>query len=249
MAKPTILIVPGSFAPSTMYDEVVRLLKAKGYPAVAVELPSTTKRMPLEPATMMEDADVVKRAAETLIGLGKEVIVIPHSYGGVPTMQGLAGIPVKKIICMSAVVPTIGQTQIEAMGQDMPPMPPVTAGYLHLDPILLTSAACNDMPWEDGYPVTLQLAHQSAASFEEKVTQVAYADKGGAVPVAYIVCEQDLIISPGMQRKYVDVVQQATRTTGATARPVDVYSLDAGHIPNASCPAKLVEGIVWCAEK
>jgi hypothetical protein len=73
--KPTILIVPGSFAPTTSYKEFVDILRSKGYPALAVQLPSTQKRMPLQPATMKDDADVIKRAAEMLISLGKEVVV------------------------------------------------------------------------------------------------------------------------------------------------------------------------------
>jgi alpha-beta hydrolase superfamily lysophospholipase len=109
MSKPTILIVPGSFAPPTIYEELVRLLKAKGYPALAVQLPTTMKRMPLAPATMLEDADVIKRAAEALINLGREVVVVAHSYGGVPMTQGLVGVPVKKIVYLTAIVPKIGK--------------------------------------------------------------------------------------------------------------------------------------------
>jgi alpha-beta hydrolase superfamily lysophospholipase len=109
MSKPTILIVPGSFAPPTIYEELVRLLKGKGYPALAVQLPSTMKRMPIAPATMLEDADVIRRTAEALINLGREVVVVAHSYGGVPVTQGLVGVPVKKIVYLTAIVPKMGK--------------------------------------------------------------------------------------------------------------------------------------------
>lgn len=70
-----ILFVPGSFAPSTIYRNVEDLLAKRGYRAVTVQLPSTVKRFPLPPATLQDDVDVIKRAAETLIGLGRKVVV------------------------------------------------------------------------------------------------------------------------------------------------------------------------------
>jgi pimeloyl-ACP methyl ester carboxylesterase len=239
MAKPTILIVPGSFAPPTIYDELVRLLKAKGHPAVAVQLPSTSKRMPLAPATMFEDADVIKRAAEALINLGREVIVVAHSYGGVPMTQGLVGVPVSKIVYLTAIVPKMGQTNPEALGQKQEEMPPVTEGYMHLDAVLLAGAVCNDMAWEDAYPLVLQLAHHSEAAFKERVTQLAYKE----MSVAYVVCEKDLIVSKEKQMEFIGVLEEAKG-----GGKVQVRSLDAGHCPNWSCPDKVVDVLVQCAE-
>lgn len=75
MPNPTILIVPGSFAGPGIYDHLVKMLKEQGYPSFALQLPSTQKRMPLPPATMQDDAETVRRAVETLGGLGREVVV------------------------------------------------------------------------------------------------------------------------------------------------------------------------------
>jgi pimeloyl-ACP methyl ester carboxylesterase len=240
MTKPTILIVPGSFAPPSIYDELVRLLKANGYPALAVQLPSTTKRMPLQPATMLEDAAIVKRAAEALISLGREVIVVAHSYGGVPMTQGLVGVAVKKIVYLTAIVPKLGQTNIEALGQNPEEMPPVTDGYHHLDAVMIAGAVCNDMEWEDAYPLALNLAHHSAAAFKDKATELAYKE----VPVAYVVCERDLVVSPEKQRLFVEVLEEARGKDG-----VEVFTLDAGHCPNWSCPGKVVDVLAECAGK
>jgi pimeloyl-ACP methyl ester carboxylesterase len=240
MTKPTILIVPGSFAPPTIYDKLVRLLKGTGYPALAVQLPSTTKRMPLAPATMLEDADIIKCAAEALINLGREVIVVAHSYGGVPTTQGLVGVPIKKIVYLAAIVPKLGQTNIEAFGQKPEELPPVTEGYHHLDAVMLAGAVCNDMKWEDAYPLVLHLAHHSAAAFKDRVTELAYKE----VPVAYVVCERDLMISPEKQRLFVGTLEEAKEKG-----EVEVYSLDAGHCPNWSCPEKVVDVLIECVEK
>lgn len=129
--KPTILIVPGSFAPSTIYSDLVTHIRALGYPSVALSLPSTQKRIPLPPATMQDDADVIKRAVETLIAQGKEVAVMCHSYGGTPTTQALAGLKVRRLMYLSAIVPKVGQTQNVAMtGKEAMPMADVVRRFL-----------------------------------------------------------------------------------------------------------------------
>lgn len=75
MSKPTILIVPGSFAPPVIYKDIVENLRKAGFPAVALRTPSTLKRMPLPPATMSDDANTIKGAVEAVIAQGKEVVV------------------------------------------------------------------------------------------------------------------------------------------------------------------------------
>jgi hypothetical protein len=72
--------------------------------------------MPLPPATMSDDASLIKRTAEMLISQGKEVIVLAHSYGGTPTSEGLAGLKVSRIVYLSAIVPAVGETNVVAMG-------------------------------------------------------------------------------------------------------------------------------------
>jgi hypothetical protein len=124
MSKPFILIIPGSFAPPHSYDAVIKSLRASGFQAVALQLPSTQKRMPLKPATMMDDADVIRRAVETILAQGKEVIAVCHSYGGTPTTQALVGLKVKRIVYLTAIVPKLGESNVEALGgeKSLPPM-------------------------------------------------------------------------------------------------------------------------------
>lgn len=117
MSKPTIILVPGSFAPETIYHKTILHLRSLGFPAVALRMPTTTKRMPLPPATMLDDADVIKRSVEAVTSTGKEVVVVCHSYGGTPTTQALAGLKgVKKVVYLAAIVPRVGESNNEAMG-------------------------------------------------------------------------------------------------------------------------------------
>lgn len=113
-------------------------------------------------------------------------------------------------------------------------------GYLQMDAILAAGGIANDMPWEDAYPLALQLKQHSRVSFDDQVTEAAYekSESGELVPVSYIVCEKDLIISPEQQRGYIQVLEEKR---GAK---VDVSSLEAGHCPNWSVPEELTKVIV-----
>ena len=115
MVKPTIVLVPGSFSAANNYENLIAMLRAKGFPALEITLPSTQKRLGLEPASMMDDATEIRGVAEALISQNKEVVVMCHSYGGVPTTQALAGVPVKRIVYLTSIAPKNGQSQVEAL--------------------------------------------------------------------------------------------------------------------------------------
>ena len=244
MSNPTILIVPGSFAPPTLYATVVRLLKERGYPAVAIQLPSTTKRAPLEPASMLEDAATIKRAAEIPISLGRSVIVMAHSYGGLPTTQGLFSVPVKQIIYLAATVPKLGQSQADTMGELGVRDLGAVGGYMHLPALEMAGAMGHGMAWEDAYPLVNQMSHHSERSFLEGVTQLAYKLEGGkGVKVSYVLTERDLIIAPQVQRGFIKVLEEAR------GGDIDVVAMDTGHAPSSSCQEKLVEVLIEWVEK
>jgi alpha-beta hydrolase superfamily lysophospholipase len=121
--KPTILIVPGSFSPSSQYSTLITHLRTAGFPAFALQLPSAQKRMPLAPASMSDDASLIRRTVEAVLAQGKEIVVVAHSYGGTPTTQALGGLKVKNIVYLSAIVPKVGQTNVEAMGGEKGVLP------------------------------------------------------------------------------------------------------------------------------
>lgn len=136
--KPTIVIIPGSFSGSGLYNPFLSLLRAQGFTAVAIDLPSTRKRHPLPPATLQDDAAHVKGMVGTLLAEkeGTEVVVLAHSYGGTVATEALAGLGVqgegksgiKRMIFLSATVPKVGETQISAMKLDEAFLPPDVVG-------------------------------------------------------------------------------------------------------------------------
>lgn len=112
-------------------------------------------------------------------------------------------------------------------------------GYIHLDAVSIAAFTCNDLPWEIAYEKVLSFAHHSSASFMDPVTQVAYT---GDVPVSYLVCEKDFVVSTGKQREFIKVLEESGKS-------ISVRSLECGHCPNWSMPKELAEVVVEEVEK
>ncbi len=108
---------------------------------------------------------------------------------------------------------------------------------MHVDATGMTAGVLNDMAYEDAYPLVLKLAHHSAVSFSGTVSEAAYETH----PVSYILTEQDLIVKPEMQKKFIALLEE-------NGRKVDVRTLNSGHMPTASVPEKLAEIITQIAE-
>lgn len=84
-----VVIVPGSFSPAFFYDSVVKSLQEHAVPCVVVEKPLVGRRDPLPPATMSNDASAISVVTKQLAADGKKVLLVAHSYGGVPATQSL----------------------------------------------------------------------------------------------------------------------------------------------------------------
>lgn len=123
MSKPSILLIPGSFGLPEFYDPVVNAVAAKGYEIRALHYPSVgLKTGPREgaPPTMHEDAAFIAKETEKLADEGKDVILIAHSYGGVPATESAKGLGkeerqkqgkkggIVNLAYMTALVPAVG---------------------------------------------------------------------------------------------------------------------------------------------
>lgn len=96
MSKPSILLIPGSFALPEFYDPIIDAVAAKGYSIRGLHLPSVglsaLKGREGAPPTMYDDAAFIANEAKKLADEGKDVVLIGHSYGGIPVTQSLKGV-------------------------------------------------------------------------------------------------------------------------------------------------------------
>ena len=126
MAKPSILFFPGSFVLVSVYQPIFDAVSAAGYEITGIHPPSIgpgSRQGRDGPApSMHDDAAVVAAKVEKLADQGKDVILIAHSYGGVPASQSTKGLSkqersaqgkpggVVRLAYMTAVIPALKQS-------------------------------------------------------------------------------------------------------------------------------------------
>jgi pimeloyl-ACP methyl ester carboxylesterase len=127
MLNPAIVIVPGSFSPASMYSNLVDALQKHNYNVRVVELPSVGDSDSATGKTMYDDAKAIQ--ATLALFSGRDIVIVAHSYGGVPATEASKGFlkvdgkegGVVKIVYMTAVVPLEGaNAQITTQSGDEP---------------------------------------------------------------------------------------------------------------------------------
>ena len=91
---PTIVLIPSSFcsAPLNWNAVVDGLFSAGHYEVVAIDLPSVSPPSSLPGKTMTDDANHIRGVIEAIVNKGRDVVLVMHSYGGIPGTQSLSDI-------------------------------------------------------------------------------------------------------------------------------------------------------------
>ncbi|KAJ7459984.1 Alpha/Beta hydrolase protein [Mycena galericulata] len=241
--KPTIIIIPGSFCPIFAYDDVIADLKSYGYPVYGIEL-ETVGRRDKAPG-LYDDAAKVAALASQLADEGKDVVLLPHSYGGMVACEASKGLAksvrekegkkggISRIVFLTAVVGLEGQSLKDVFeGQAEMGYILMEGEYMVHDKEKLAPVLCSDLPPDQQLAMAHKLSSHSAISFVQPVTYAAYKD----IPSSYIFCENDKIIPPAMQDKII-----AAMESQMGGRSVDRISAKADHGINASQPKLMVE--------
>jgi pimeloyl-ACP methyl ester carboxylesterase len=83
--KPNLVLVPGSFCTSDMYDPVVLPLREKGHFIHVLDLPCypNNYKKGTAPPSMVDDAKPISGFVEKLADIkGEDIVLMAHSYGG-----------------------------------------------------------------------------------------------------------------------------------------------------------------------
>ncbi|MGW0856923.1 alpha/beta hydrolase [Streptomyces sp. NPDC002690] len=211
--RPTLVLVHGAWHQPSTWDLLRGELDALGYPSLAVKLPTSG---PGAHGGVPDDAEVIRAACE---GVGGPVVVVAHSYGGVPATEAVAGLPgLRQLIYVAAFVPDVGESMYSMLGA---PEPDAVEGMFPIgdDPRTQLYA---DVPEAVADLALDRLVDQHHQPFVDRVTRAAWH----AVPSAYVVTEQDASIAVPVQER------MAVRTK-------DVRRIATSHSPHLSRPAEL----------
>jgi pimeloyl-ACP methyl ester carboxylesterase len=104
--QPVVVLVHGAFAESASWNRVIRRLHDHRIPAVAVANPLRG---------VAGDAAYVR---DVIAGLGRPVVLVGHSYGGMVISQAAAGDPaVRALVYVAAFAPDTGESALLLSGK------------------------------------------------------------------------------------------------------------------------------------
>ncbi|KAF7345345.1 Alpha/beta-hydrolase [Mycena sanguinolenta] len=241
--KPTIIVIPGSFSPLTPYLPIISGLQAHGYPVHGVELVTVGRREGVLPPGMYDDAAKVAALATQLADEGKDVVLVPHSYGGLVACEAAKGLAknireregkaggIVRIVFVTAVVPREGQALADLSGE----MPDYVTlgedGYLSITNLAKSAPITfSSLTPDEALAQAEQLSQHSALSFAQKLTYPAYKD----IPVSYLFCEDDKLVTPAQQEAIIAGMESGGKT-------VQRFNVKADHAINVSQPETVVD--------
>ena len=227
----TVALVHGAFHGAWCFDRLVPELAARGLRPLAIDLPR-------EDATAgnVRNAEVI---VEALRDSGDDVVLVGHSLAGLTVPLVAAQRPLRRLVYLCALIPQPGRS-----GFDWIPDSGVALfdwGAYQLDQgdgtalwDLARGAGMfvNDCSAEDAAWAAARLGRQAWLPSTEPCPLTALP----AVPSAYIVCSNDLVISPAWSR------QAAREQLG-----VEPIELAADHSPFLSQPALLAAALARLA--
>lgn len=246
---PILVIVPGSFAPASLYNDWVANLKDHGVRTIVISLPSVGRQADRPAQTMTDDVNEIIQIVGGLLDDGEDVVLLTHSYGGVPGTQSLEILSnkarqaggkkgVSKIIYMTSVILPVGTSNLEAFGGSLPDFVSVDGDFMSMKPGIESTFTFSGLPDEEALQRSSTMESHSLLSFKEKLRYAGYNDVD---EVHYILCEEDKIIPPEFQAGMIELIKTSS------GKDVTVHKIKADHAPNVSQPEKmteLVKGII-----
>jgi pimeloyl-ACP methyl ester carboxylesterase len=251
-AKPVLLFVPGAWHSPSCYDGVIKILESQhGYRCETVTLATVG---PVDPAHTDADSDVrvigdaIKRLSEK-----GDVMLIAHSYGGIPAMSAAYAAHQQqssspsggRLVAIALVCAFLYPPQtalIGPLGNQPAPFHKVdsTGHLVDVGDPGPETIFYNDLPAD-------QAAHRASLlkphSWHSKAKPPSAAGVGWwDIPTSYLICEKDNAIPVGFQRKMLADANETLATKGSTSTIRDEV-VESGHSPFLSMPERVVDFI------
>lgn len=225
----TIIFVPGAWHGPEHFDQVAGKLQDAGYQYVGITLKSNHTGEPLKDFT--PDVEDIRAEIDKAADAGQEVIVVGHSYGGIPASQAIqdldlntrkaSGKPggVSHLFYLASFIIPEGSTLIGAFGGDLPWFD-INESRTIVNPMTPIQVFYNDLPEDEAQRCVETLRPFSYQCMHSKLDYAAW--KHG-VPTTYLYTLQDQAIPMFVQKMMVE----------ETAKGYDLRTdtVDASHSP------------------
>ncbi|KAL8654025.1 MAG: hypothetical protein Q9210_001766 [Variospora velana] len=249
-SKITFVIVPGAWHPASLYDEFTSRLREVGYGAVVATYPSCDSPNP-QTATCEQDTDVLRQQCISMIeDGGKELLLVCHSYGGIPGGGAAFGLSKKDrlqegkeggvigLVYMSAFVVPEGMSLYEFLGRQHGPYlirDTPSGGMTIISPAI--EALFNDVDRDTASRLVAFLVPHAILSFESPAPKQAWTEPAYEGKRAFLRCTQDHTIPLAVQ----DMCVQRSGLDWI------VKDVDAGHEAHISRLSEVCEAVIGFA--
>ncbi|KAI6632989.1 hypothetical protein MCOR14_006957 [Pyricularia oryzae] len=242
---PTVVIAPGAWHQPIVYESLRTELALLAYPSTSVSLASVGTKDPN--VGMLDDATRIRAELTRQADLGNNVVLVAHSYAGVPASVAVAGLSVKDraaagkkggvvgVLYLCAFVLPAQVSLSDALGGQFPAWFNVTGQVMN--PIDPAHVFYNDLTNQGTVAWAVsQLRSETVKIVTEKNTFQPWSN---GIPVGYVYTTQDNAVPPSMQQ---------SMTAGF---PADAFkaTMTTGHAPFLSQPKALAANIKAAAVK
>lgn len=225
MNQPTLLLVHGAWHGPWCWEKLTPELDRRGIPWRTVALPSVGND-PKALGGVAEDARAIEAAAAAIT---RDVVVLAHSYGGIPTTEARLGANVRHLVYLGAFMPDAGRSLVSLLPPG--PLPPFVLdngdGTTGVAPEHAVATFYADVDPVTAEWAVKQLRPHNGVCNVTPVTHASWRD----VPSTYILLTQDFACPTIVQR-------QTCHQAGA------VIEMDGSHSPFLAQPAALAEILV-----
>ncbi|WP_162641592.1 alpha/beta hydrolase [Streptosporangium sp. 'caverna'] len=209
-SRATFLLVHGGHHGPWSWERLQGVLENEGWASHTVGLPSAVKEKPAsEPLPgLYDDAQVIRKALDDITG---PVIVVAHSYGGVPATEAIAGASnVVHIVYVAAYMLDVGEGMFQTHGV---PVPESLAGLRPAEnPDLNLPAAFydGDVTNPETAEAISRLVPQTVRADFETVTRAGWR----TVPNSYVIPDRDISITGTIAEKMAERADAVYRCPG-----------------------------------
>jgi pimeloyl-ACP methyl ester carboxylesterase len=220
VSLPSLLIVPGAWHEPDHFRALLDELPDIDVHTVTLR---SSGKDPAVLGDMYADAEAVAQAAAAIDG---PVVVVAHSYGGIPTTQAFpCARNVRRLIYLAAFQLHAGESLVSTNGGSLMSWSelrrrPGIRDYV--EAMTPTTIFYNDLDNLTARRAVSQLGYQSYASMRQRLTATAWK----SIPSTYVICERD------------NALPVATQELIAK-RADDVQRMTTSHSPFLSQPAEL----------
>jgi pimeloyl-ACP methyl ester carboxylesterase len=235
--RPTIVLVHGSFADASGFDEVIGRLQALGYATVAPPNPLRT---------VATDAAYVRSVLDTIDG---PIVLVAHSYGGMVATNAATNHPnVRALVYVNGFAPAEGETTNDLAykfaGSMLTPENLTIRAHPVTDPTeagqeaYISAAVFHEAFADDLDPaVTAVMAATQRPLDFAALQQPSGAPAWATIPSWFVIGQNDRTIPPELHRFMAE-----------RAGAVQTIELPASHVVMMSRPAEVVDVIVAAAQ-